>query len=210
RRQPSGVAMSDIESEGLSWLDAAGERFERAWEKGTRPRLEDFLAGVPEPRRPALLGHLLAIELERRRAQGERPQRDEYLRRFPADRPLVEGAFQAIQGDPGTLYPEGRTPDGNTPPPGNRACSGNESESPEAGPSLPGYRVLERLGEGGMAQVYKARHEALGRLVALKVIRPELLANAQVVARFRRWARAAARLAPPDIVSLYDAGRGRG
>src|SRR5262245_47671783 len=68
------------------------------------------------------------------------------------------------------------------------------------------YVLLERLGEGGMGQVFKARHRNLDRLDAVKLIRPEHLADAGAVERFRREARAAARLSHPHIVRVYDAG----
>jgi serine/threonine-protein kinase len=68
------------------------------------------------------------------------------------------------------------------------------------------YRLLETLGEGGMGQVFKARHQRLNRLVALKVIRPErLLQNPEATRRFEREARSAAQLQHPNIVIIYDA-----
>jgi serine/threonine protein kinase len=68
-----------------------------------------------------------------------------------------------------------------------------------------GYDVLGPLGEGGMGQVFKARHRRLNRVVAVKVIRPEQLANPNAVRRFHREARAAGRLSHPHIVEIYDA-----
>jgi WD40 repeat protein/serine/threonine protein kinase len=67
------------------------------------------------------------------------------------------------------------------------------------------YRLMERLGEGGMGQVFKARHEGLDRVVALKVMRKERLANTDSVRRFHREIRAAAQLSHPNIVMAYDA-----
>src|SRR5713226_1724219 len=68
------------------------------------------------------------------------------------------------------------------------------------------YRLLELLGEGGMGQVFKARHQRLNRLVALKVIRPErLLQNPEATRRFEREARSAAHLKHQNIVIIYDA-----
>jgi hypothetical protein len=69
-----------------------------------------------------------------------------------------------------------------------------------------GYELLGPLGRGGMGEVYRARHLALDREVALKVIRPHLLADPDAVERFRREARAAGRLRHPNIVTVYDAG----
>src|SRR5262249_14799821 len=68
-----------------------------------------------------------------------------------------------------------------------------------------GYVLLERLGEGGMGQVFKARHQNLGRAVALKVIRSERL-GPDAVRRCQRELRAMARLSHSSIVHAYDAG----
>jgi WD40 repeat protein/serine/threonine protein kinase len=65
--------------------------------------------------------------------------------------------------------------------------------------------LLERLGEGGMGQVFKARHARLDRVVALKVIRKDRLVHKGALSRFQREARAAARLSHPNIVSVFDA-----
>ncbi len=70
---------------------------------------------------------------------------------------------------------------------------------------LGSYVLLEPLGEGGMGQVFKARHVNLGRVVALKRIRKERLANENAVRRFHREIRAAAQLSHPNIVLAYDA-----
>ncbi len=70
---------------------------------------------------------------------------------------------------------------------------------------LGSYVLLERLGEGGMGQVFKARHQTLGRVAALKVIRKDRLANAQVLSRFRREIQAVAQLSHPNVVIAFDA-----
>jgi formylglycine-generating enzyme required for sulfatase activity/serine/threonine protein kinase len=66
------------------------------------------------------------------------------------------------------------------------------------------YRVLERLGEGGMGQVFRARHIRMDRLVALKVINKDRLAGPKAFQRFTQEARAAARLSHPNIVVAHD------
>jgi serine/threonine protein kinase len=68
------------------------------------------------------------------------------------------------------------------------------------------YEILDRLGQGGMGQVYHARDVLLGRLVALKVLWPHLAASEAAQERFRREARAAARLNHPAVVAVYDHG----
>jgi eukaryotic-like serine/threonine-protein kinase len=67
------------------------------------------------------------------------------------------------------------------------------------------YLLLERLGEGGMGEVFKARHRKMNRVVALKVIRREKLGNLEATRRFFREVQAAAALDHPNIVSAYDA-----
>lgn len=70
---------------------------------------------------------------------------------------------------------------------------------------LGAYVLLDRLGEGGMGAVYKARHQKMNRVVALKVIRKERLGDPEAVQRFEREVEAAARLAHPNVVAAYDA-----
>ncbi len=76
--------------------------------------------------------------------------------------------------------------------------------------TIAGYRILERLGEGGMGVVYRAVHETLDRPAALKVMRTELASNQRFVARFLREARTAARIDHPNVVTVYDAGMHEG
>jgi serine/threonine-protein kinase len=70
---------------------------------------------------------------------------------------------------------------------------------------LGSYVLLERLGKGGMGQVYKARHRRLDRIVALKLIRKELLSNPTALRLFHREILAAAQLTHPNIVLAFDA-----
>ncbi len=66
------------------------------------------------------------------------------------------------------------------------------------------YRVLEPLGRGGMAQVYRAYHPQLDRYVAIKVLRADLVEETEFLARFQREARAIASLRHPNIVQVFD------
>jgi len=66
------------------------------------------------------------------------------------------------------------------------------------------YEILEEIGQGGFAIVYRARDKQLDRLVALKELRPALLHNTDWVKRFHREARTIARLDHPHIVTIYD------
>jgi serine/threonine protein kinase len=66
------------------------------------------------------------------------------------------------------------------------------------------YEIIEEIGQGGFAVVYRARDTQLDREVALKELRPALLSDTAWVERFRREARAIARLDHPHIVPIYD------
>lgn len=72
------------------------------------------------------------------------------------------------------------------------------------GQTLGKYRVLEPLGAGGMARVYRAYHPQLDRYVAIKVLRSDLTDDEEFLARFQREARAVAGLRHPHIVQVYD------
>lgn len=68
------------------------------------------------------------------------------------------------------------------------------------------YQLLERLGSGGMAEVFRARDSMLDRYVAIKVLRADYTANSGFQERFRQEARAAANLSHPNIVTVHDFG----
>lgn len=69
------------------------------------------------------------------------------------------------------------------------------------------YTLLEPIGHGGMAVVYRARHEALDRIVAIKVLSENLAASTEFMERFRREARTAANLRHPNVITVYDFGQ---
>ncbi len=66
------------------------------------------------------------------------------------------------------------------------------------------YRIIEQLGQGGMATVYKAYHAALDRYVAIKALHPAFGEDPSFLARFQREARVVARLEHPNVVPVYD------
>ena len=74
------------------------------------------------------------------------------------------------------------------------------------GQTLSHYRIVEKLGEGGMGILYRARDTRLDRDVAIKVLRPEALGDAARRRRFAQEAKAASALNHPHIVAVYDVG----
>ena len=72
------------------------------------------------------------------------------------------------------------------------------------------YEIISKVGTGGMADVYKARDHKLNRLVAVKVLKPEFRDDKTFIAKFQKEAQAAAGLAHPNIVNVYDVGEDEG
>ena len=67
------------------------------------------------------------------------------------------------------------------------------------------YIILDRIGSGSMGRVYKAHHQMMDRVVALKIIAPEIASNEKVVARFQREMKLVGRLDHPNVVRAFDA-----
>src|SRR5881296_1379940 len=72
------------------------------------------------------------------------------------------------------------------------------------------YRIMRKLGSGGMANVYLAEDQELGRRVAIKILNDRHAGDDQFIERFRREAKNAAALSHPNIVAIYDRGEAEG
>ena len=69
------------------------------------------------------------------------------------------------------------------------------------------YELFEKIGEGGMSVVYKAKDRLLNRFVAIKVLKPEFIRDRKFIESFRRESQAAASLSHPNIVNIFDVGQ---
>src|SRR5262245_1074539 len=125
----------------------------------------------------------------------------------------------ATWADPGRAAPPTPPPSGLDTPsfaptldlePADPAPSPAGCEPPPVLVGHPRYRPVRLIGVGGMGSVWLAEHAVMGREVAVKVLRPELLARAQTAERFIREVRAAARLHHPNIVTAFDAEKAGG
>src|ERR1700728_2566720 len=78
------------------------------------------------------------------------------------------------------------------------------------GSRIAGYLIEEQIGAGGMAVVFRARDEVLGRFAAVKVIAPSMAGDEEFRARFLRESRAVAAVDSPHIIPVYTAGEAEG
>jgi serine/threonine protein kinase len=170
-------------------VDLVHVDIELRWKAGIGVQVEEYLARYPELASDSgVVADLAAWEFQHRRRSDPSVKPEEYIRRFPgqsdelADLLLANTA--AGSGAPTYEFPPGQLPT-----------------------SLPPvYECLEELGRGGMGVVLRARHRALDRVVAVKLIRADLSRHAAARSRFEAEARAIALLDHPGIVRVHDGG----
>ena len=108
---------------------------------------------------------------------------------------------------PKCLMKLGMESDGDRPPAPSPPGGFVPPEPEELGRRLPQLEVLELLGRGGMGAVYKARQRQIDRVVALKILPPEMAQGSGFSERFTREAKSLAKLNHPNIVTLYEFGQ---
>lgn len=166
----------------LGRIQQVAERFETACQEGSHPRIEDYLDGQSATEEWLLLRELLQVELNYRRAANETISAQEYLERFPRHSELINKVIR--------FSSDATVDSAAITPPRQRLAE---------------YEIVERLGQGGMGEVYKAIHTKLKKVVALKVLPAAQTDNRNAVARFLREMEAVGKLDHPNIVRASDA-----
>jgi tetratricopeptide (TPR) repeat protein len=213
---PPAAGGDELPLAALLHIDDACDRFESGWRAGDRPAPEAFLDGAEGAVRAKLLRELLVLDLEFRRAAGERPDAADYRARFPGDLGAVDAAF-APAAPPHKTRVSARAADGSAvivldPVTEHGEPLPRAELGPDARAALrdAGYEILGELGRGGMGVVYLANKVALNRRCALKMILAGAHAGAAVSARFSAEAETIAHLRHPDIVQIYHVGEAAG
>ena len=139
----------------------------------------------------------LAEEFAERYRRGERPALQEYIDRCPELADEIRELFPAMVEIEQVEDHRG----------GPAAVAATAKEVAPALGQLGDYRILREIGRGGMGVVYEAEQVSLGRRVALKVLPLQAARDRTILERFRREARAAARLHHTNIVPVYEVGQ---
>jgi serine/threonine protein kinase len=177
------------------------------WERyrlGQGVRAETYLEAFPAVRDQAEHAvELVLAEYLLREELGEQPVFEEYLARFPqyADALKLQLELHQAVGAGGTFPPTWAEGFASPLGPGET----NLQAGAETLPNVPGYEIRERLGWGGMGDVYRTWQQGLNRAVALKIIKPGMDSR-QVIARFEAERRALALMDHPNIAQVLDAG----
>jgi eukaryotic-like serine/threonine-protein kinase len=189
----------DFVDSTLEWL--CSEQV-RAWMRGDRPPIKLLLDRHPTIfEHPKALVELINQEIVLRQIRGETPHPDDYLADFPDLAERLSRLFE-VHGALSIPPAQRAGPDLGLQ---NGVTNGGRSEIASA-PRIPGYEIQGILGRGGMGVVYLARHRALDRIVALKVLHEGRQSEPEHRARFDREAAAVAKCQHPNLVQIHETG----
>jgi len=211
---PPQVSGDAVSVSGLLAIDKICRQFEAELEAGRKPQIEDFLGETPEPQRGQLRHELETIQREHGQKSERHVTLAQFVQNLVASRLMTEDQVQTALDEQ---------------PPNQRPQSGDELakllhrqgrltrfqaqavyQGKTRGLVLGNYVLLDKLGRGGMGQVFRARHRRMGRVVALKMLPPKEMRSQDAVKRFRREVKAAARLSHANIVATHDANEADG
>jgi eukaryotic-like serine/threonine-protein kinase len=201
----SGLASNGVDSvdSSLEWLFSEQVT---AWMRGDRPPIKLLVDRHPAIfEQPKALIELVNQEIVLRQMRGETPRADDYLIDFPQ---LAEPLSRLFEVHGAVSMPSEMKV---IPDLGLKDSMTNATRSEIASaPQIPGYEIKGTLGRGGIGIVYLARHLALDRIVALKVLQEGRRSEPDHGARFEREAAAVAKCQHPNLVQIHEIGEYNG
>jgi eukaryotic-like serine/threonine-protein kinase len=180
-----------VDTTSFDDVDALCRSFAKETDNESQLSIEDYLRRVASGAQPTLLRNLLELDIKRRRAAGQTPRADEYLRRLPEFADLIRQAFLDASSVSGGTHSIAEP----------RVNTWGESTAAFglAATRLGEYELRRELGRGGMGTVYEAVHVRRGDRVALKTL-PTI--DAARLHRFKREFRALADVNHPNLIGL--------
>ena len=194
-------------------VDKVCRKFEAECKAGRQPKVADYLGATPEPQRSELKRELEAIEAEfRRRAM--KPTLEVFIQTLTDSGLMTPDEVQAFL----TTLPADKRPTDAEALAREMFKRGKLTkfqaqaifQGKTRGLVVGNYVMLDKLGQGGMGQVYKARHKRMDRVVAIKMLPSTPNRSPEAVQRFHREVKAAAKLSHPNIVTAHDADEANG
>ncbi|HEY4260194.1 MAG TPA: protein kinase [Schlesneria sp.] len=197
--------MAEECSSTSSGLSALRERQRIAWQLGDRLPVESLIQSLGRNLTDEELLELIYAEVLLRDQTSDGCNIDEYRQRFPQVAASLERLFEMHQNL------DVSSPSADASLDATRVhdvtkSAGSNINAVAVGDRVGPYLLLKKLGEGGMGAVYQTRHLKLGKIVALKVLAPHLLARPDAVMRFEREMLAVGLVQHPNIVQALDAG----
>ncbi len=196
----SGSSFDSLPEDVLLLVNRLCNQFEAACQAAPErtPRIEKWLSEVDSQFQSSAIEELLPVEIAYRQKNGDACDLDELQLRFPETDPAwlreqLGGATVVLGGSEESAISTAVRP---------VVESNSMSDMPER---IGDYDLQDVIGRGGMGAVYRAVHRRMDRMVALKVLRPEISRDPVLKQRFEREVRAAAKLSHPNIVAAYDA-----
>jgi eukaryotic-like serine/threonine-protein kinase len=205
--------MQSDRSSDYAWrllIDGVLDEQRKLWTQRERVLAEELIARNPALRDdPTAIVDLVYHEFLLRRELGESPAPEDFIQRFPAQSEALVRQFAVEDvmdptGDKTEVvvreFPEGP----------EKPVGPGHGDLPPAAHAIERYRIIKRLGQGGMAVVYLARDTALDRLVALKIPHTEFERHPEAIERFLREARVVAAFDHPSFCRIHDVGQVNG
>lgn len=195
--------------------DEVLKSFASAWRESPRPSLVAYLDAYPEQDRETLLRDLVKHDCQCRRQLGEYPTAETYTELLPTWMRVIEDVLSEsyagtvpppVGGTNVVTHPPPLSSDATLPPAPQLPPVSRPSVNVTIGQTIGPYELLEKIGEGGMGAVFKARHQHLDKIVALKLLPNYYTQQADAVVRFRREMKAVGKIDHPNIVRAMDAG----